>query len=874
MPVQVQPEPNDSTDTCSSTREVKLSKKASKKEDKKKKEKEKPKKGKDRSLSGESETTDENTGEKRRKSLLPWNRSKSTKKSGKADKKDKKEDVTPAASTSSIEDREKKGSTREGSTASTGSRRSSMASTDLNRFAKDASEGSESLERVEESSEVKEQDKFCRVILPDNSTTVIYARKGQSVRAALKLLCERRRIAIASLEVYDVKTNQMYALDQDLSTLASKEIQVENRVMFKVELPNKRVIGVKSKPNKAIIDVLNPIMSKYHLTLEGMVVHLNASPVQLELDIEVATLEGQRVIIEPYEKYAGRLSMARPPLPPNGRLRKAESVDSTLDQSSQSTVHIVDMRPAKSADGLHEVGKITANDSAFVHSNSTLSKFIRTSAYKEDAPGSQRQGAVRSGKAQTLTSTSTTNTIKRSAGPGKGVNSLRGLSDRRTVRSRPKLSSTEAKARAQHDRMDDQRGTTSNFELPEFLKVQGSKNMGANKLKRSPPVQKHKSAQWASKSASDTENVDDNHVRDSDAQRAALHHAPPRPHSTPPIRQLQTMDLSLQDGVLPTHLEADYMFGSKEGRLTPEFNDSGILGNSYREQNPPMDVSYLNRLSPAVKPALTKSKSLSRNRDDLSRLSPAVFNREPVNRSSPVVRFDVDNTEKGHNTTIVESISSEKLDDLDIDDLDTTITASEMPLPSPPSPKDVDTTYDWGEANYSPPPPLSSQERAALIARTTQPGSPPKQPPPIPPKPTLKGKKPNILPETHHDKRPDNLVLQSNQPGGSSNHSSTDISTSPLPSPSTHDLFFSPSPEEVNRHPTQSSERDNTISQHTPVSSRLDDDRSLGRSIMGDQYSILKNRQSRSRSGISVPSDSNNIIHLGKDADKLRITFV
>ncbi|XP_070540397.1 regulator of G-protein signaling 12-like isoform X4 [Ptychodera flava] len=825
MPVQVQPEPNDSTDTCSSTREVKLSKKASKKEDKKKKEKEKPKKGKDRSLSGESETTDENTGEKRRKSLLPWNRSKSTKKSGKADKKDKKEDVTPAASTSSIEDREKKGSTREGSTASTGSRRSSMASTDLNRFAKDASEGSESLERVEESSEVKEQDKFCRVILPDNSTTVIYARKGQSVRAALKLLCERRRIAIASLEVYDVKTNQMYALDQDLSTLASKEIQVENRVMFKVELPNKRVIGVKSKPNKAIIDVLNPIMSKYHLTLEGMVVHLNASPVQLELDIEVATLEGQRVIIEPYEKYAGRLSMARPPLPPNGRLRKAESVDSTLDQSSQSTVHIVDMRPAKSADGLHEVGKITANDSAFVHSNSTLSKFIRTSAYKEDAPGSQRQGAVRS-------------------------------------------------ARAQHDRMDDQRGTTSNFELPEFLKVQGSKNMGANKLKRSPPVQKHKSAQWASKSASDTENVDDNHVRDSDAQRAALHHAPPRPHSTPPIRQLQTMDLSLQDGVLPTHLEADYMFGSKEGRLTPEFNDSGILGNSYREQNPPMDVSYLNRLSPAVKPALTKSKSLSRNRDDLSRLSPAVFNREPVNRSSPVVRFDVDNTEKGHNTTIVESISSEKLDDLDIDDLDTTITASEMPLPSPPSPKDVDTTYDWGEANYSPPPPLSSQERAALIARTTQPGSPPKQPPPIPPKPTLKGKKPNILPETHHDKRPDNLVLQSNQPGGSSNHSSTDISTSPLPSPSTHDLFFSPSPEEVNRHPTQSSERDNTISQHTPVSSRLDDDRSLGRSIMGDQYSILKNRQSRSRSGISVPSDSNNIIHLGKDADKLRITFV
>ncbi|XP_077992023.1 regulator of G-protein signaling 12-like isoform X2 [Glandiceps talaboti] len=836
-PLPIQQESQDSiatgTDTASSNRETKLSKKASKKEDKKKKEKEKKK---EKSMSGDSSIDTTDDGEKRRKSILPWNRSKSGKKVIKAEKKEKKGAVVVVLA----EEKENKVTTKTESVGSTGSRRSSLASGDVNRFVREASESSESMERPAESDDGSKEQKFCRVILPDNSTTVIVAKRGQSVRAALKLLCERRRIPIASMEVYDTATNELYGLDGDLSSLACKEVQVENRVMFRVELPNvhknensnKRIIGVKSKPNKAIIDVLRPIMQKYKLCLDGMIVHLNGSPVPLELNIEVATLEGQRVIIEPYDQYvAGCKSMGRAHLPRNGRLRKAESVDSTLDQSN---VHVVNMKPAKSEEGLSGVGRAHSLDPLYPGANSTLSKFIRTGVNKDGiTDGELRQGAVRSDLFDML-------------------------------------------ARAQHNRMEDQRGTASNYELPEFLKV--AKSVHGNKLKRSPPVQKDKSSLWSSKSASDSENVDESNQGHCNQQRASINNPPPRPHSTPPVTHLQTMEFSMTEGLLPTHYEAEYIFGSNDDRLTPRFNDSEILSASYRDQNPAMEASFMGYPSLAAngaKPALSKTKSLSKNRDDLNRLSPSVFGRDHLHhhRSSPVVRFNINETESEHDTTVIESTNEEVGDDLDID-LDITITGSELPLPSPPT-CDPNKSCDVDEPNYSPPPPLSSQEQAALNAptRTNNIASLPKNPPPVPPKPALKGKpvqneqqsKPNTLPLNAPD-----TTLNSSQP-----QRSPDSTKSPLlPSPSTHDLFFTPSPSDNSSQGSRNIHPGRTDILRTPSPSRLDEDRSLGRSIMGDQYSVLCNRQSRSRSGISMPSDSSNILQIGKEGDKFRITFV
>ena len=59
---------------------------------------------------------------------------------------------------------------------------------------------------------MKENQKFCRVILPDKSTTVIYAKPGQSIKGGLYKLCERRGINTALMEVVLVGQDKVSGL--------------------------------------------------------------------------------------------------------------------------------------------------------------------------------------------------------------------------------------------------------------------------------------------------------------------------------------------------------------------------------------------------------------------------------------------------------------------------------------------------------------------------------------------------------------------------------------------------------------------------------------------------------------------------------------
>ena len=63
-------------------------------------------------------------------------------------------------------------------------------------------------------------------------------------------------------------------LNDDISSLGSKEVTVERRVLFRMDLPNKKSIGVKAKPNRMIRDVFKPILNKYGYRMDAIDVHL------------------------------------------------------------------------------------------------------------------------------------------------------------------------------------------------------------------------------------------------------------------------------------------------------------------------------------------------------------------------------------------------------------------------------------------------------------------------------------------------------------------------------------------------------------------------------------------------------------------------
>lgn len=68
-------------------------------------------------------------------------------------------------------------------------------------------------------------------------------------------------------------------------------------MIFKLDLPNKKVISVKSKTCKVLSEVLRPILHKYDYRLDLVQVFGRDGPVPLKMILPVTDVDGQRLQI-------------------------------------------------------------------------------------------------------------------------------------------------------------------------------------------------------------------------------------------------------------------------------------------------------------------------------------------------------------------------------------------------------------------------------------------------------------------------------------------------------------------------------------------------------------------------------------------------
>lgn len=61
--------------------------------------------------------------------------------------------------------------------------------------------------------------------------------------------------------------------NEDSSIMGGIEVRLEQRILFRLDLPNRKTVCVKAKPNKITLDVLKPILLKYGYKLDLMFVH-------------------------------------------------------------------------------------------------------------------------------------------------------------------------------------------------------------------------------------------------------------------------------------------------------------------------------------------------------------------------------------------------------------------------------------------------------------------------------------------------------------------------------------------------------------------------------------------------------------------------
>lgn len=206
-----------------------------------------------------------NAEDRRRKSLLPWHRKTRCK------SKDRHEDFLPSNSCNSLK---KSFTLLTGHTSHAHQSHSDIHSSrsSLSSFDAVISSRTGAISPIASGDDSPARSSLCRVILTDGATTIAQTRHHESIRDLVDRLLEKRGIYYNAYDGFVSGTNKAIDLGMPSTTLAGKEVLIEQRVVFKLDLPNKKIISVKSKPCKLLSEVLRPILQKYNYQLECVTV--------------------------------------------------------------------------------------------------------------------------------------------------------------------------------------------------------------------------------------------------------------------------------------------------------------------------------------------------------------------------------------------------------------------------------------------------------------------------------------------------------------------------------------------------------------------------------------------------------------------------
>ncbi|XP_062564387.1 regulator of G-protein signaling loco isoform X4 [Armigeres subalbatus] len=219
-----------------------------------------------------------NAEDRRRKSLLPWHRKTRCKSKDRAESEGRKESAKSSLSngggTGGSSNTLKVMSTN--STSDIHSSRSSLASFDA---AIGKSYDQDDTRNI-----------LCRVILSNGATTVVQTRSNETIKELVERLLEKRGIVYNAYEAFLAGNHKPLDLDGPSSSLAGKEVNIDQRVVFKLSLPNRKMISVKSKATKPLGDVLRPILLKYNYELDQMNVY--SKDAYLDMTYPVTSVDG------------------------------------------------------------------------------------------------------------------------------------------------------------------------------------------------------------------------------------------------------------------------------------------------------------------------------------------------------------------------------------------------------------------------------------------------------------------------------------------------------------------------------------------------------------------------------------------------------
>ncbi|XP_041640864.1 regulator of G-protein signaling 12b isoform X2 [Cheilinus undulatus] len=281
-----------------------------------------PKKEEKKSKSGRSLNEDcrDESGDRKKGMFFSWSRNRSF---GKGPKKRELADFNYNFSGSNGR-RESQGSLSSGASLE-------LATSGLGRNEGEVSRGGVSMSTERGSIAPSRQ---CNISLPDGSYCSVPLRAGVSIRDLLQGICEKLCINLAAVDLFLVGGEKPLVLDQDCMTLCSRDLRLEKRTLFRLDLvPINRSVGLKAKPTKPVTEVLRPVVAKYGLHLNDLVARISGDLEPLDLGLPISNLDGLRVVLDiderTLEKEKQKIASSKSHIPAPASRNQSSSSSST-----------------------------------------------------------------------------------------------------------------------------------------------------------------------------------------------------------------------------------------------------------------------------------------------------------------------------------------------------------------------------------------------------------------------------------------------------------------------------------------------------------------------------------------------------------------
>ncbi|XP_075146307.1 regulator of G-protein signaling loco-like isoform X2 [Haematobia irritans] len=136
---------------------------------------------------------------------------------------------------------------------------------------------------------------LCRVKFADEATTIVQIKPTETVGQLVERLLEKRGLRYKLYDVQIKSLNKSIDLEASSQEIAGEEVEIEQRVTFKLYLPDPKVISVKSKPKKYLHEVVRPILQKYNYDTDSVDILRRDTMDTLDLQQLVTTVDEQRL---------------------------------------------------------------------------------------------------------------------------------------------------------------------------------------------------------------------------------------------------------------------------------------------------------------------------------------------------------------------------------------------------------------------------------------------------------------------------------------------------------------------------------------------------------------------------------------------------